>query len=137
MSREYAPEYFSKRAVGRIRGKPEVNLSREVTLTFVRSIFENDYIIDDRKYHDIGTAAYYVQGDNNEVGGMIFACPGCGELTSIGFKPLDEHDIWSWNGSMEKPSCLPSILHNKEKGGCGWHGFVAAGRLQMQPPVPW
>lgn len=131
------PEWYAKVALGRIKGKPSIDLSRKATLTFVRSIFESCSIIDDAYYHDIGTAAYFVD-QNDDIAGLNFACPGCGRVTCISFKRAEEAlrlqrggtPAWEWNGNKEKPTCAPSISHNDTKGGCGWHGFLTDGQLR-------
>lgn len=63
----------------------------------------------------------------------MFACPGCGDLGSIAFKPFDGHPTWTWDGNRESPTARPSILSDPAKGGCGWHGFLTAGRFQLNP----
>ena len=44
---------------------------------------------------------------------LIFFCPGCnyGHGVWITDKNPTTGAIWTWNGSMEKPTFSPSILH--------------------------
>jgi hypothetical protein len=115
--------------------KPEVNLQREAP-------FYN-WKLDG---HDMDVFAYVEDGvwwSNNfgwttwtafqsgETAGIIFFCPGCGQLTGCSVVKHDDHPVWTWDGNREKPTLNPSILHDAGKGGCGWHGFLTAGRFQL------
>jgi hypothetical protein len=69
--------------------------------------------------------------------GVVFDCPnGCGSPCYVPFaNPLDggpalesAHPIWQRTGeTFETLTTTPSILRSKEKGGCGWHGFITNG----------
>ena len=71
--------------------------------------------------------------------GVIFNLPcGCDAPCFIPFaNPLDggppihtENAQWRRVGdTFETLSLTPSILRAKEKGGCGWHGFITAGEV--------
>lgn len=71
--------------------------------------------------------------------GVLFDCPdGCGFPCYVSFQnPLDggpPHDasrpLWTRTGeAFETLTLAPSILRAKEKGGCGWHGFVTNGEM--------
>lgn len=37
---------------------------------------------------------------------------------------------WGWDGNEEKPTLRPSILD----GVTGWHGYLVAGFLRLEPP---
>jgi len=72
--------------------------------------------------------------------GMSFDCPcGCGERTYISFenpvdgKPKlgDNRPFWKRTGDdFESITISPSIYKPKEKGGCGWHGFIENGKIR-------
>lgn len=34
---------------------------------------------------------------------------------------------WQWDGNTDRPTLSPSIHSVKERGGCGWHGYLRAG----------
>lgn len=69
--------------------------------------------------------------------GVLFDCPcGCDSPCYVPFaNPLDggaaltpEHPIWQRTGdTFETLTLTPSILRSKERGGCGWHGFITNG----------
>jgi hypothetical protein len=48
--------------------------------------------------------------------GLIIVCPKCGKVTS-------GRHIYN----PETKSLTPSIVHNKDLGGCGWHGWLTNG----------
>ena len=57
------------------------------------------------------------------------SCPGCSEPLRIPVK--QEGSIkakpWEWNGSFDRPTVNPSIVHVKGVYGCGWHGWLKNG----------
>ncbi len=57
---------------------------------------------------------------NNAIIGIIFRCPGCSKLISINE---------GWKLDLSTMTVTPSILHDKKKGGCGWHGYLTNGEL--------
>lgn len=59
--------------------------------------------------------------------GMVICCPGCGEMSALPFRPRTEPPSWDWDGDRINPTLTPSVLHTKEKGGCGWHGWLTKG----------
>ncbi len=72
--------------------------------------------------------------------GMMFDCPcgSCDERSYVSFSnPLDGGDpclnnpkesSWHRNGdTFETMTLNPSIRSVKEKGGCGWHGWIRNG----------
>lgn len=40
---------------------------------------------------------------------MVFDCPGCGMLHQVHVSG-NNCPVWSWNGSMERPTLSPSVL---------------------------
>jgi hypothetical protein len=72
--------------------------------------------------------------------GVSFDCPdGCGFPCYVPFRnPLDggpQHDdsrpSWERTGdTFDTLTLSPSILRTKEKGGCGWHGFIRNGAIE-------
>jgi len=89
--------------------------------------WENDRYVGRPGTEGYGKYCSLYENDNDSVAGLIFVCPGCRALSSILFVSIDKHPVWSWNGSKTRPTCTPSILHNKDKGGCGWHGYLTEG----------
>jgi len=66
------------------------------------------------------------QGPNARGGRTyVFHCPGC--KVSHPF----EVPRWSWNGSLDKPTFLPSLLCNKDYPASRCHCFVTEGRIQF------
>ncbi len=73
--------------------------------------------------------------------GMTFDCP-CGKCGVRGYvafsNPNDGYPpvldpgepSWSRTGfNFESLTLTPSIHRVKEKGGCGWHGFITGGKI--------
>ena len=72
--------------------------------------------------------------------GIILDCP-CGKCTEyeqlfVPFaNPLDGgpqtgSQGWQRTGTtFDDLTLTPSILRNKDKGGCGWHGYITAGEV--------
>lgn len=71
------------------------------------------------------------------IGIILMRCPcGCDEPLFVPFKnPLDggpscEPRGWERTGdTFETLTLSPSILRAKDKGGCGWHGFIRGGQV--------
>jgi hypothetical protein len=59
---------------------------------------------------------------------LVFKCLGCGEPLGIG--TLGGQGA-VWEIDFEKLHASPSILHDEKKGGCGWHGYLTNGNLQL------
>lgn len=59
--------------------------------------------------------------------GMIFDCPcGCCVRPVV----LFENNGWTRDcDDFEKMTISPSVYQPKEKGGCGWHGWVRNGEI--------
>lgn len=75
-----------------------------------------------------GCGSYVYQESQEEPTGLEFVCPGCKGIGGVSFKTAKDPHGWTWNGNLEKPTCTPSILHNKSK--CGWHGYLTAGEFK-------
>jgi hypothetical protein len=70
--------------------------------------------------------------------GLTFTCPCCQWRHYVPFaNPLDggpAHDpsrpVWDREGeTFDRLTLRPSILSSKEKGGCGWHGYITGGEV--------
>ncbi len=63
---------------------------------------------------------------------LIFLCPGCGQHHPfrIGSAAPAERPVWSWNGSMDKPTFSPSLLVNQHHPASRCHLFVRDGRIE-------
>ena len=55
--------------------------------------------------------------------GLHFLCRGCNKLVSI--------EIPRWNIDFNNLTVTPSILHDPQKGGCGWHGYLTNGEFKL------
>lgn len=82
--------------------------------------------VDYDSYYDLLPHEYIFFGklDGGERIGMVFKCPGCQEPLGI-----QSHSEPKWTIDFEKLTAKPSILHDKTKGGCGWHGYLTDGEL--------
>ncbi|WP_430707685.1 DUF6527 family protein [Nitrobacter hamburgensis] len=59
---------------------------------------------------------------NGEAAGYAFRCPWVCGLES--WLPIDDGlRGWTWDGSRERPTLRPSVLHRS----CGWHGYLTNG----------
>lgn len=71
--------------------------------------------------------------------GVSFECPcGCDQRCFVNFKnPIDggphvdcSGPFWQRTGeTFETLTLAPSILRDRAKGGCGWHGFIREGQI--------
>jgi hypothetical protein len=67
---------------------------------------------------------------------LMFGCPcGCGEVSVVHLKPMDDHPVWTWDGDREHPTLTPSILIHQlddkgNKNGEHWHGFLTGGQFR-------
>jgi hypothetical protein len=59
----------------------------------------------------------------------VFYCPGCRSHHWI--RTRGQHPVWSWNGSLDRPSVQPSILIPLEGYRC--HSFMEDGHLRFLP----
>lgn len=72
---------------------------------------------------------------------LLFDCPGCTQMHAIRVAPRDggslpgDGPVWTWNGSLEKPSVQPSLLVRWTEGEARTpmvcHSFIADGRIQF------
>jgi hypothetical protein len=58
-----------------------------------------------------------------------FHCPVCGYAHWVRVKGLSP--LWTWNGSLDKPTFSPSILVNKDMENSRCHSFVKDWRIQF------
>lgn len=77
--------------------------------------------------HTPGAFRYFslARGGDPYVGGMIFRCPRCGEVRTIGFErpTAPEKPVAGWNGSRFEPTLSVPMDHAQ----CGWAGFLRRG----------
>lgn len=57
---------------------------------------------------------------NNGLPQLAIVCPGCGKVSASAGKHIYDAQTVSYH---------PSIVHNKSKGGCGWHGWLRNGEF--------
>lgn len=74
-----------------------------------------------------------VRGAGHDAGGYAFACPGCGSRSWLAIGPDNPSPRWTvTEGDVARPDTVtlsPSIHHTKDRGGCGWHGYLMRGVL--------
>ncbi|HEV3342607.1 MAG TPA: DUF6527 family protein [Pirellulales bacterium] len=87
---------------------------------------------------DIST--HGLQGRPSVNAHIEFICPN-GKHCAVFLGPVfearpneNEPNVWAWDHNIERPTITPSINCIAEKdgkptGGCGWHGFITAGRI--------
>lgn len=75
---------------------------------------------------DYHTYSMYGDPENKPIG-LHFKCPGCGSVIGIEIGLPGEHPKWEIDFATLTAS--PSILHDRTKGGCGWHGYLKNGSL--------
>lgn len=59
---------------------------------------------------------------------MTFMCPGCKERHHIQVGAEDGPN-WSWNGSYDKPTFVPSVHLKTSNVTC--HSFISYGKIQF------
>lgn len=57
---------------------------------------------------------------DGKLAGCGYICPHCGQED---YMPIDPLYGWSFSGTEDAPTLLPSILH----GVCNWHGYLTNG----------
>lgn len=72
---------------------------------------------------------------------LLFECPGCEMLHAVRVRAREggalpgDGPVWTWNGSLEAPTCTPSVLvrwtHGEERAERRCHLFVKEGRLEF------
>ncbi len=115
---------------------PIKDLSRQVQGRLVPNIWEPiSWIVNRIWYSDqFGAFKYYRGYTSENIHGMLFVCPGCGEVSCLPFiSDNPKHDKWIPGGTILKPHLRPSILSAPAKGGCGWHGFLNHGYFELSP----
>jgi hypothetical protein len=62
-----------------------------------------------------------------------FHCPGCGyaHAVTVNSHTNSQGASWSWNGSMDKPTFIPSINCNADDPQHRCHSFVGDGKIQF------
>jgi hypothetical protein len=58
----------------------------------------------------------------------LFECPGCGYGHVFYIKQTSNHPLWTWNGSLDKPTYRASLLN---EGQFRCHIFVTDGMIQF------
>lgn len=90
--------------------------------------------VEDIDAPDVAPGDVEVRIIDGVVWGYAFACPGCGGRSYLALGDLDPGPRWSVTaGDAARPetvSLSPSILDAAGRGGCGWHGYLRAGRLE-------
>lgn len=64
----------------------------------------------------------YTPAEGNN--GIIMVCPGCGKVSAPRSNSQHIYD-------PATRSVAPSIVHNQELGGCGWHGYLTNGQFNQ------
>lgn len=52
---------------------------------------------------------------------LVICCPQCGQISASAGNHIYNEETQSYT---------PSIVHNKELGGCGWHGWLTNGEFK-------
>jgi hypothetical protein len=116
---------------------PQKDLQRQVQGKLVLGLWEESEadLIEGIWYsHHFGYFSFSMKYSKDAIAGLLFVCPGCGELNYCCLDGTAEAGRnWSWNSDFIAPTLRPSILSNPEKGGCGWHGFLNRGFFELQP----
>ncbi len=87
---------------------------------------------DDFRANGKAGAICFCESVEHGVQGFAYKCAGCGHESYLPVVAPPEivkknKPEWNWDGNRELPTLKPSIFHNKEKGGCGWHGYLTKG----------
>lgn len=64
----------------------------------------------------------YEYYDSDKVLKLAWCCPKCGQTTTTA-----KGSNHNWEPKTK--SLTPSIIHSKELGGCGWHGWLKNGEF--------
>lgn len=72
-----------------------------------------------------------IRAEGQPVASYCFGCPGCGarSILYIGTGPAG-HTWHVTEGDAAQPDGVTlraSILHDPQRGGCGWHGYLTRG----------
>ncbi len=63
--------------------------------------------------------AWIVKGREDNLQ-LVIVCPGCGRVSASAGNHVYNPDTKSYH---------PSIVHNTDLGGCGWHGWLKDGEF--------
>lgn len=82
-----------------------------------------------KEWEDLLPHEYMTTGIHGKEGnsGLVYKCPGCGDPVFITSMPDSKP---RWDIDYKVLTAKPSIIHDKEKGGCGWHGWLINGELK-------
>lgn len=69
-----------------------------------------------------GDGQYYSAPGDEGYSGLLFRCPKCNHIGEVRLQGVTH---WEWDGNVERPTCTPSILHDRDT--CGWHGYLTDG----------
>lgn len=88
-------------------------------------------VVSDIDAEGLAPGSVEVRGTSTVVYGYGFTCPGCGARNWLALSEDQPHPRWRvTGGDAATPTGVtvePSIFHTKERGGCGWHGYLRAG----------
>ena len=88
-------------------------------------------MVEDVDTEGVGPGSVEVRAFDGAVWGYGYACAGCGSRSYLALSDDNPGPRWDVTaGDPRKPETVtlsPSIFHTKERGGCGWHGYLAAG----------
>jgi len=75
---------------------------------------------------------HLIEGEKESL--LLFFCPGCKNTHPVRIK-AEQHDgalpVWSWNGSKDKPSFVPSLLCNGFHAPSRCHSFIVDGQIRF------
>lgn len=80
----------------------------------------------DLDWVDLGPEDYALTTWQDKPYGLTFKCPGCN--FPLGINIGSEHPCWKID--FVTLTADPSIKHDRQKGGCGWHGYLKHGVLE-------
>ncbi len=91
-------------------------------------------IVEDIHADDVAPGSIEVLGSASDAGGYGYACAGCGARSFLAIGAENSQPRWIVTGGdfarPEGVTLSPSIFHTTERGGCGWHGYLRAGRFE-------
>lgn len=90
-------------------------------------------VVGDVDADDVEPGDVEVRAFDGAVWGYGFACPGCGGTSFLALSGENPEPRWTvTEGDVARPDAVtlsPSILHDRARGGCGWHGHLVRGRF--------
>lgn len=82
---------------------------------------------------DVQPGDLEVRALEGTVWGYGYACAGCGSRSYLAISDNNPGPRWTVAaGDAAHPEGVtlsPSIHHSRERGGCGWHGYLRNGRF--------